>query len=68
MRNLETRETPFSNTEFAALARNADGDVIDLSLAFVFMTSEQLTLLTNDDASRVDELDEELQHLIGEFI
>jgi hypothetical protein len=67
MTSLETRETAFSNNEFAALARNDDGDIIDLSLSFIFIPSDLLPLLTNDDASRVYALQEELEHLMAEL-
>lgn len=63
---LETRETKLTDEEFAILPRNADGDIIDLSLAYPFITDSQRERLTGDDWSRMDDLDEEMRCLIAE--
>lgn len=64
--NLMARETPFTDNEFIALSRNADGDILDLSLAYPFITPEQHERLSGDDRSRMDDLDEEMRYLIAE--
>lgn len=64
--NLVTRETKLTDAEFDALPRNEDGDIIDLSKAYVFITDEQREKLTGDDWSRMIDLDEEMSCLIAE--
>jgi hypothetical protein len=64
--SLETRETPFTDAEFDALPRNADGDIINLSMAYPFITTEQRERLSDDDWSRMDDLDEEMRYLYAE--
>lgn len=64
--NLDTRETKLTEAEFDALPRNADGDIIDLSKAYAFITDEQREKLTDDDWSRMIDLDEEMACLIAE--
>lgn len=64
--NLETRETKLTDAEFRALPRNACGDIIDLSLAYPFITDSQRERLSGDDWSRMDALDEEMAYLIAE--
>lgn len=64
--HFETREDCLSSAEFAALARNADGDVVELSLAYPFITQDQRAQLTGDDLSRMDDLDEEMRCLMAE--
>lgn len=64
--NLDTRETKLSDAEFDALPRNADGDILDLSMAYPFITESQRERLTGDDWSRMDDLDEEMRCLIAE--
>jgi len=64
--NLETRETAFTNAEFAALDRNADGDIIELGLAACFVTDKQRTKLTGDDQSRMGDHDEEMSFLLAD--
>lgn len=63
---LETREEKFSDAEFDALRRNADGDIIELSMAYPFITTEQRERLSGDDWSRMDDLDEEMRCLIAD--
>ena len=57
----------FTMKQFAAIKRNADGDIIDLCDAYPHITDKQRELLSNDDYSRMDNLDEELQYLADEF-
>ena len=59
------RTEKFNNQEFASLNRNADGDVIDLADAFIWLTDTQVEKLTGDDFSRYDEYQEELRCLIA---
>jgi hypothetical protein len=66
--NLDTRETKLTDAEFNALARNTDGDVINLSLAYPFITAAQRERLTGDDSSRMFDLDEELECLYREAL
>ena len=53
--------------QFAAIKRNADGDIIDLYDAYPYITDKQRELLSDDDYSRMDILDEELEYLADEF-
>jgi len=57
----------FTNSQFKALPRNTDGDIIDLEAAYPFITVAQRERLTGDDYSRMDDLDEEMRYLIAEF-
>ncbi|USM11461.1 hypothetical protein vBCbaSRXM_16 [Citromicrobium phage vB_CbaS-RXM] len=63
---LMSRETAFNDNEFSCLARNADGDIIDLSLAYPFITEAQRERLTGDDQSRMDDYDEEARVLFAQ--
>ena len=65
--NWNTRETKLTNKEFAELARNTDGDLIDLSLAYPFITDAQRDKLTGDDYSRMDDLYEEMRYMMAEL-
>lgn len=62
-----TRETKLTNAEFAALERNADGDVIDLSLAYPFITDAQREKLSGDDWSRMIDMDEEMACMLADL-
>lgn len=57
----------FTMKRFAAIKRNADGDIIDLYDAYPYITDKQRELLSDDDYSRMDTLDEELAYLADEF-
>jgi hypothetical protein len=61
------RETPFTDAEFDALPRYANGRVIDLPMAYAWITAEQRERLHEDDWSYMDELDEEMAYLRAEF-
>lgn len=65
---LETRTTVFSNVEFTAIPRNADGDIIDIEDAYPFITNAQRERLTDDDYSRCEEMDEGLRYMAEEFL
>lgn len=56
-----------TNAQFASLARNADGDIIDLVDAYPFITDAQREKLTSDDWSRMIDLDEEMSYLIADL-
>ncbi|MGA1073310.1 MAG: hypothetical protein ACO3S3_11675 [Pseudohongiellaceae bacterium] len=64
---LSTRKKNFTMTEFRAIPRNSDGDIIDLFDAYPFITGMQRLLLTDDDWSRMDEYDEEVRCMMEEF-
>jgi hypothetical protein len=64
---FDNRTNKFTNTEFAALQRNANGDVIDLYEANIWMTDAQISKLTGDDQSRVDDYQEEMRCMMAEF-
>lgn len=57
----------FTMKQFAAIKRNSDGDIVDLYDAYAYITEKQRELLSDDDYSRMDNLDEELQYLADEF-
>lgn len=65
----ENRTKKFTDAEFAALARNSDGDITDdLPMASIWMTAAQRDRLTGDDWQRVQECDEELRIMAQEFL
>lgn len=55
-----------THAEFKALARNNDGDIIDLYDIFYLLSPKQIERLTGDDQSRVDDYQEELRYLYAE--
>ena len=58
------RTEKYTDAEFAAIKRNADGDVCtDLDVHHIWMTSAQKQRLTNNDQIRVDYYEEELAYL-----
>ena len=66
--NFDTRTAPLTDAEFAALERNSEtGDVIDLSLAYPFITDAQRERLSGDDWSRCIDLDEELACMLADL-
>jgi hypothetical protein len=65
--NILDRNKAFTAAEFKALPRNADGDIIDLWAAFVWLTPQQVGALTADDYSRVEDYNEELRCIVAEF-
>ena len=66
--NFETRTAPFTDAEFRALPRNADGDLIDLADAYPWVTDAQRERLTGDDYTRFDDLDEEIRCEIAALV
>ena len=64
--NWNDRETKLTNAEFDNLPRNADGDIIDLSNASIFITDSQRERLSEDDWSRMIDLDEEMACLMAD--
>lgn len=63
----EERTKPYSRAEFAALRRNSDGDIMDLVIHYPWITESQREKLSEDDWSRMEELDEEVRCLLAEF-
>jgi hypothetical protein len=63
-----TRTTRFTSVEFDAIPRYPNGDIIELTAAYPFITDYQREKLTDDDWSRMIELDEEISYLAAEFI
>ena len=61
------RQDKYTNAEFAAIERNADGDICeDLDLHIMWMTKAQRNKLTGDDQYRADLADEEIRCLRAE--
>ena len=56
-----------TNQKFAALARNADGDIIALADVFFKLTPAQVERLSEDDYSRYDDYQEELRCMMAEL-
>ena len=54
----------FTMKQFAAIKRNADGDIIDLYDAYPYITDKQRELLSDDDYSRMDNLDDFVGSLV----
>ena len=65
---LDDRTEKFSKDEFKALERNGEGDVIDLYDAHIWMSNAQISKLTGDDQSRVDDYQEELRVMMKEYL
>ena len=65
MTELTTKK--FTASGFANLPRNADGDIVNLYDVFFRLTLRQVSRLTEDDYSRVDEYEEELRCMAAEF-
>lgn len=57
----EIRTKKYTMKEFKSLERNADGDLLNIYDHFVLLTDRQVSLLSGDDQSRYDELQEELR-------
>lgn len=58
------REDKYTNAEFAAIERNADGDICnDLEAHLLWMTEAQREKLTGDDQYRADLADEEMAYM-----
>jgi hypothetical protein len=68
MSNIDTRETKFTDEEFDALPRNADGRILDdFDLVWIWATTSQKERMHGDDQTRGDELDEELSFLMADL-
>ena len=65
--DFDTRTAPLTEAEFKGLPRNADGDLIDLSDAYPFITDAQREALSEDDWSRMIELDEEVASMLEDL-
>jgi len=67
----EFRTEKYTNEEFLALERNADGDLLNMFDAFLLLTEDQVAQLSGDDWSRYydykEELDYEMAALSKEF-
>lgn len=63
---LNERTHKFSAAEFRAIPRNSNGDIIDLFDAYSFITTDQRSELSDDDWSRVLDLDEEVGCLLAD--
>jgi len=61
------RTKKFTNKEFKNLPLDCNGDIIDLSTAFIWLTESQKSLLSDDDSSRLFDYQEELDCLMSEF-
>jgi hypothetical protein len=55
-------------SEFKALKRNENGDIIDLADIFYRLSPIQIEALSEDDYSRYDDLCEELSFEASEFM
>jgi hypothetical protein len=61
------REGKYTDAEFDAIKRNADGDICyDLDVHLLWMTTAQRSRLTEDDQYRADLADEEMACLHAE--
>lgn len=54
-------------SEFKALKRNLDGDIVNLADIFFRLSPAQVEALSGDDYSRYDDYSEELRCLQEEF-
>ena len=58
----------FTNAEFKALLRNDEGEIINLSHHFIWLTEKQIDRLSEDDWMRVCELQEEVEIMKADFL
>lgn len=56
------------NTDFNMLPRNERGDIINLSTVFLDLTDAQIDRLSDDDWTRVQEYQEEIEIMKADFI
>lgn len=56
------RTLPYTMEEFNSLPRNADGDLTSMFDHFILLTPEQVALLSEDDHSRYNEYQDELNY------
>jgi hypothetical protein len=64
MFNFDKREEKLTDAEFEALPRIENGDIstkIDVQMAMIFMTDDQVSKLSEDDSTRYENLQEELR-------
>ena len=64
---MTDRTKTFTTAEFKVLPRNANGDIIDLYSAFIWLTPSQINALSGDDFSRVEDYNEELRCMVAQF-
>ena len=55
------KDSNLTAEQFSNLARNIEGDIIDLSLCFFLISDSQRKELSEDDWSRMDMLEEDLR-------
>ena len=60
------RNLKFTDKEFNELCRTEDGDISDLSTAFVWLTDKQKQVVTEDDSSRIEYFEEDVRCLMAE--
>ena len=56
----DIRTKKYTMKEFRALERDANGDLVSIYDHFLLLTAKQVDLLTSDDWSRYNELEQEL--------
>jgi hypothetical protein len=57
----------FTFEEFNRIPTDENGEIIDLYDAYIFITDEQRNLLSPDDYSRMIDLDEEMNSMLGKY-
>ena len=58
----DIRTKKYTMKEFRALERDANGDLVSIYDHFLLLTAKQVDLLTSDDWSRYNELEQELAY------
>jgi len=58
----------FTNAEFAALARNDRGEIINLVWEFIWMKPAQVAKLKGDDLARYEDYQEEVRYETEYFL
>jgi hypothetical protein len=56
------------NADFASLPRNERGDILNLSDVFLDLTDAQIDRLSDDDWTRVQEYQEEIEIMKADFL
>jgi len=65
---MNARTKMFTNAEFAALARNDRGEIINLVWEFIWMKPAQVAKLKGDDLARYEDYQEEVRYETEYFL
>jgi len=64
----KNQNVDLTDKEFEALERNGQGDILELSEAFMYITDKQKGWVSDDDFTRINEYNNEVHSLIDDVI